>query len=523
VSAGGPLLTVLGFLILPLIWSVPEALVTAELATAFPENSGYVAWVTAAFGPFWGFQEGLWSWLSGVADNSLYPVMLAANLQLFWPELGQPGVVRGVFLVGMSAALSYMNYRGLTVVGHSLVASAAAILVPFAVLCALAAPRVTPANWTEVDWGAVDWRTFINVMFWNLNYWDSVSTLAGEVANPGRTFPRALLLAVGLVVVMYLAPALAALGVAAPDSGGGDWGLGYYGQVAQQVGGRWLAVWVLFAAAFSQVGQYQAEMASDSYQLQGMAERGFLPLALARRSAHGTPTLGIVLSSLGVLMLSCLSFVEIVELLNAIYCMAELLEFAAFVWLRVSRPDLPRPYRVPLPTWGCVAMLLPASLLLLYVLAMPFLALDVPTMAATSGAVVLGLVLYPLLQAARTRGWCEFSDLHFDTDNVLGPRVHCSHSWPEHNYGVVGVDGDDPRHGGGGHLGDQVAVWRKLAAAHGGNGVVGAAADMEPEGAAGAAAAPAAACGGNGCVHQDQDQEGAGSVGAEGEKGEAAV
>ena len=56
VSDGGPLLAILGFLILPIVWSVPEAMVTAELATAFPENSGYVAWVTAAFGPFWGFQ-----------------------------------------------------------------------------------------------------------------------------------------------------------------------------------------------------------------------------------------------------------------------------------------------------------------------------------------------------------------------------------------------------------------------------------------------------------------------------------
>lgn len=43
-------------MVLPMIWSVPEALLTAELATTFPENSGYVAWVTAAFGPFWGFQ-----------------------------------------------------------------------------------------------------------------------------------------------------------------------------------------------------------------------------------------------------------------------------------------------------------------------------------------------------------------------------------------------------------------------------------------------------------------------------------
>lgn len=58
VGAGGPLLAILGFIILPIFWSVPEALITAELATAFPEDSGYVAWVTAAFGPFWGYQVG---------------------------------------------------------------------------------------------------------------------------------------------------------------------------------------------------------------------------------------------------------------------------------------------------------------------------------------------------------------------------------------------------------------------------------------------------------------------------------
>jgi hypothetical protein len=38
VSSGGPLLTIIGFLILPIVWSVPEALITAEMATTFPEN-----------------------------------------------------------------------------------------------------------------------------------------------------------------------------------------------------------------------------------------------------------------------------------------------------------------------------------------------------------------------------------------------------------------------------------------------------------------------------------------------------
>eukprot|EP00798_Chlamydomonas_sp_ICE-L_P006809 gene6809-30781_t len=81
VASGGPLLTMLGYLILPLVWSVPEALVTAELATAFPENSGYVAWVTAAFGPFWGFQM---SW--SIPDGS------RQHLQGFAWEYGRHGM-----------------------------------------------------------------------------------------------------------------------------------------------------------------------------------------------------------------------------------------------------------------------------------------------------------------------------------------------------------------------------------------------------------------------------------------------
>jgi hypothetical protein len=101
------------------------------------------------------------------------------------------------------------------------------------------------------------------------------------------------------------------------------------------------------AAASSSIGQFQAEMASDSYQLQvnqscmgsqchyhkafsilgpdrgslhqpsqGMAERGFIPKVFGLRSKHDTPTLGIVLSSVGVLGLTMLDFISIVELLN---------------------------------------------------------------------------------------------------------------------------------------------------------------------------------------------------------------
>lgn len=67
----------------------------------------------------------------------------------------------------------------------------------------------------------------------NLNYWDSVSTLAGEVAHPATVFPKALMTAVLLVVAMYLLPLLACLGV--QPLKGEAWRLGYFATVAKQV------------------------------------------------------------------------------------------------------------------------------------------------------------------------------------------------------------------------------------------------------------------------------------------------
>ena len=61
------------------VFSVPQAMMTAELSTAMPDNGGYSLWVQAAFGDFWGVQESYWSWFSGVVDSALYPVLLYSS------------------------------------------------------------------------------------------------------------------------------------------------------------------------------------------------------------------------------------------------------------------------------------------------------------------------------------------------------------------------------------------------------------------------------------------------------------
>ncbi|KAM1033934.1 hypothetical protein ACFX13_038135 [Malus domestica] len=99
------------------------------------------------------------------------------------------------------------------------------------------------------------------------------------------------------------------------------------------------------AAAMSNMGMFVAEMSSDSFQLLGMAERGMLPKFFGKRSRHGTPEIGILFSASRVLLLSWLSFQEIVAAEN-LYCFGMILEFISFIRLRVKYPATSHPYKI---------------------------------------------------------------------------------------------------------------------------------------------------------------------------------
>src|ERR1700760_457322 len=77
-------------LLVPIVWSLPTALMVGELAGALPEDGGYYAWVRRALGPFWGFTEAWLSLVAGVFDMAIYPTLFALYLGWLWPALATP-------------------------------------------------------------------------------------------------------------------------------------------------------------------------------------------------------------------------------------------------------------------------------------------------------------------------------------------------------------------------------------------------------------------------------------------------
>ena len=88
ISSGGPLFGISLLIVFAFAYSAPQALMTAELSTAFPQNGGYSLWVQSAFGTFWGTQESYWSYIAGVVDNALYPVAMYSAIVSLWTGSG---------------------------------------------------------------------------------------------------------------------------------------------------------------------------------------------------------------------------------------------------------------------------------------------------------------------------------------------------------------------------------------------------------------------------------------------------
>lgn len=407
VGAAGPLLAILGFLIFPFIWSMPEALITAELATAFPGNGGFVIWANEAFGPFWGSLMGFWKFFSGVINLASYPVLCIDYLKLVIPAVSS-GSPRYLSIFLFTSLLSFLNYTGLTIVGYTAVALGVVSLMPFLLMSLISIPRIHPSRWLSLGEKGVqkDWSLYFNTLFWNLNFWDSASTLAGEVEEPQKTFPRALLSAGLLTCLAYIIPLLAATGAIPLDQE--NWSNGYFADVAEIIAGKWLKYWMEIGAVLSNVGLFEAQLSSAAYQILGMADLGFLPGIFGERSRwFNTPWLGILMSTVISLAMSYLSFTDIISTVNFLYSLGMLLELASYLRLRSKYPTLKRPFEVPMRLPGLVVMCLVPSVLLLYVILIASKIVYVVSALLTA----LGILLYYFMNLCKSKNWFHFRNV----------------------------------------------------------------------------------------------------------------
>ncbi len=372
-------------LLTPLLWSLPTALMVSELASAIPEEGGFYIWVRRGMGRFWGYQE-TWLTLTGsVFEMALYPTLFVDYLGHFAPRLTAGN--RGIILeLGMIATCAAWNIVGARAVGGGSVWLNALLFLPFAAMVAIAAVMPAGPVQAAVPADHVDLLGGVLIAMWNYMGWDNLSTIAGEVDRPQRTYPLAMLGAVILVVTSYVVP-VAAVAKARVDLG--VWTAGGWVDAGRALGGDWLALAVAGAGVIGAFGTFGALMLSFSRLPGAMADDGFLPKVFARRSARtDAPWVAILVCALAWALCLPLGFLRLLILDVLLTGLSILLEFAALVALRIREPNLPRPYRVPGGLFGTIAISIPPVALMALSVAR-----NESEQVGTTNELIIGLVI----------------------------------------------------------------------------------------------------------------------------------
>lgn len=362
VRAAGAYPVLFAVVLLPFTWGLPQALMTAELSSMIDENGGYILWVRRGLGEYAGWVNAFNSIASNVCDLPTYPVLFCSYMEAFLAS-GYGYTLSGLeqWLVKCAALLLVFasNVVGMRAVALASVLMSLFVLAPF-ILEPLSVETFNLATWGSVA-PQIDWSLFLSTILWNYQGWDSLGCVAGEVQDGGRTYPIAIVIAMGLITMNYAFPVGTGVMVQ-PDFS--QWHEGSLETIAMTIA-PWLGVWVGMAAVVATLGEFNVVMACSSRALWATADYKMLPAFLTIEwKRFGTPVAAVIFQTMTTGVLMNFSFEFLVVLDTFFNNLTLLLEFYAFLRLKYIEKDTVRPFVVPFGNAGAWAITVPKIIVL---------------------------------------------------------------------------------------------------------------------------------------------------------------
>lgn len=364
-----------------LFFFLPVSLVTAELATGWPERGGVYIWVREAFGPTWGFVAVFLQWFQNLC---WYPVVItfaAASLAFgIAPTTAvattlaenKTFIISAILVIYWSSVL--LNLRGLRFSsGISAIGAFSGVLLPGIFLVGLAVVHLATGGASNLSLSLNDLLpdlehasnlTFGVSVFLAFAGMEMTAAHAREVNQPGRSYPLAIAISASIILLIFILGALS-IAVVIPAS-----------QIVLQTGVvmalhdllhphglEWMARTFAIMLAIGVVGSVSAWIIGPSKGILAATEDGHLTPWFSQTNSRGVPA-RILLIQGGVVTILCLAFVlqptvaagyfMLSDLTIQLYLIMYLMMFLAAIRLRVIAPDRKRKYSIPGGMFGMV-------------------------------------------------------------------------------------------------------------------------------------------------------------------------
>jgi amino acid transporter len=365
-GGGGSLLTwIIAAIVLGLL-----ALVHAELGSTYPVSGGTARFPFMAFGGLGGFSGG---WMAFIQAVTIAPIEVEASLSHLQAKFGPHfmvyhtngtltggGVLWGLLFMAFFTIVNTLGVKWLAETNS--IAMIWKLIIPTATIIALLVTSFHGGNFTAgggfAPYGAhgVLAALAAGVIFAAEGFEQAIQ-IGGETQNPQRNIPRALLIAMGVGTIFYLALDAAFVGSLNPADLVHGWSnplpgaskLGPYISLTTQAGLGWLATLLVIDAVVSPGGTGLVYLGTSSRLSYGLGRNGYFPKIISKIDKRGVPLISIgICFVLG--MLTFLPFPDWFGLVGLItsatvimYAMAPI----SLAALRRHDPDRPRGYRLP--------------------------------------------------------------------------------------------------------------------------------------------------------------------------------
>ena len=309
-----------------------------EVSSRFTGTGGPYLYAREAFGPAIGFQVGWMNWIARVSAFATNCNLLVIYLSFFWPPAGT-GIRRALIITTITVTLTAINYIGVRNAAITSNIFTLAKLIPLIVFIGVGLFFLTPANFTLGDYPSYgSFSTAVLLLVYAFTGFENGSVPAGEIVNPRRNVPFAILIGIAIVTAVYLLVQVVSIGTL-PNLGDTQRPLA---EAASKFLGPIGASIIAAGAVISIIGNLNVNILTTPRILFAMSEHREIPPALA--SVHArfrTPYVAIIVTASLMLALTLSS--------SLIYALtvSTIARLFAYIATCVALPTLRRQKGVP--------------------------------------------------------------------------------------------------------------------------------------------------------------------------------
>lgn len=417
-----------------IIFLIPAALLSAELATGWPKAGGVYEWIRLAFGERPAFIAAWMLWVQMFFGMVMIGSFIAAMIAfIVHPALANNNIYIAVVIIVMYWIVTLSNLKGMKYA--SLISSIGyivGVLVPFVLILIFGMAyymgnnpiELEPFSWQKAipDFSSLNHLTFFVGIIFIYAGVEVSSVHANEVNNVKKNYPLAMLIAALLLIVLNVFGAFA-IEIAEPRNqislAAGI--MQTFQHFFEKEGVLWLLPLVAFMAAVGAFGQLSTWVLGPSKAMLQVAKNGYMPRWWQKTNEAGVPVRFLFVQASMVSLVALIyvvvpavntGFFMVLILTMVLYGVMYILMFASGIKLRYKYPDVPRAYKVPGGKAGMWIVSMLGMLTMIFVIVVSFfppanLAVGSPTfyMLFMAGGLAIFLVIPLIIYARRKPEW----------------------------------------------------------------------------------------------------------------------